>query len=157
MRKTPESLALYQRAQIYVVQAKQGLAQIKSFSQDSLLNVSDSDLGDLESTIRAGTWKSRAAWYLENGGTEDNAEEVTSKMDQLNLDADVLIHNLDKYPSTISANNLVEFPPKFQPVASKPFYFDLAANFVKYPEQSLAERAEKTTSGSGFWGIFGRK
>jgi signal recognition particle subunit SRP68 len=157
MKKTPESLALYQRAQTYVVQAKQGLSQIKSFSQDSLLNVSDSDLADLESTIRAGTWKSRAAWYLENGGDENDAEEVTNKMDQLNLDADALINNLDNYPSAISGNHLIEFPPKFQPVACKPFYFDLAANFVKYPEQSLADRTEKTTGGSGFWGIFGRK
>lgn len=154
MNKTPESLAIYQRAQTYIAQARQGLSQIRTFSSDAILKVSETDLADLDSAIRSGTWKSRAAWYLENGNEE---EQVTRKMDELNLDADVLIKNLDSYPSNISGSHLVEFPPKFQPVASKPFYFDLAANFVKYPEQSIAERAEKTTGGSGFWGMFGRK
>ncbi|CAO3657178.1 unnamed protein product [Mucor hiemalis] len=154
MNKTPESLAIYQRAQTYIAQARQGLSQIRTFSSDAILKVSETALADLDSAIRSGTWKSRAAWYLENGNEE---EQVTRKMDELNLDADVLIKNLDSYPSNISGSHLVEFPPKFQPVASKPFYFDLAANFVKYPEQSIAERAEKTTGGSGFWGMFGRK
>lgn len=153
MKKTPESLAIYQRAQLYVVQAKQELAQIKTFSQDALLQISESDLANVENIIRSGTWKSRAAWFLENGQEED----VTEKMDQLNLDADALIHQLDSYPSVIQPTHLVDFPPKFQPVACKPFYFDLAANFVKYPEQSLNERTEKTAGGSGFWNIFGRK
>lgn len=154
MKKTPESLALYQRAQNYIAQAKQGLSQIKSFASDSYLKVSESDLSKVDDSIRSGSWKSRAAWYLENGSEE---EDVTNKMDKLNLDADVLIKNLDSYPSAISGSHLVEFPPKFQPVACKPFYFDLAANFVKYPEQSLADRTEKAAGGSGFWNIFGRK
>ncbi|KAG2195646.1 hypothetical protein INT47_002885 [Mucor saturninus] len=155
MKKTPESLAIYQRAQLYVVQAKQELAQIKTFSSDALLRVSESDLLSVENIIRSGTWKSRAAWFLEHGSQDQ--DEVTEKLDQLNLDADALIDQLDAYPSVIQPNHLVDFPPKFQPVACKPFYFDLAANFVKYPEQSLNERTEKTTSGSGFWNIFGRK
>lgn len=155
MKKTPESLAIYQRAQLYVVQAKQGLAQIKSFSQDALLQISETDLANVENIIRSGTWKSRAAWFLENG--QEQEQDVTERMDQLNLDADALINQLDAYPSVIHANHLVEFPPKFQPVACKPFYFDLAANFVKYPEQSLNDRTEKNTGGSGFWNIFGRK
>lgn len=155
MKKTPESLAIYQRAQMYVVQAKQELAQIKTFSPDALLQVSESDLLDVENVLRSGTWKSRAAWFLEHGNQDQ--DEVTEKLDQLNLDADALIDQLDAYPSVIQPNHLVDFPPKFQPVACKPFYFDLAANFVKYPEQSLNERTEKTTAGSGFWNIFGRK
>ncbi|KAL7319269.1 signal recognition particle subunit srp68 [Mucor circinelloides] len=157
MKKTPESLAIYQRGQTYVVQAKQALSQIRSFAQDALLKVTDSDLADLEQAIRSGTWKSRAAWYLENGSDSD--EHVSEKMQQLDLNTtETLLEHLDSYPSSINPSHLVEFPPKFQPVACKPFYFDLAANFVKYPEESLAARTEKSSgSGSGFWGIFGRK
>lgn len=157
MKKTPESLAIYQRGQTYVVQAKQALSQIRSFAQDALLKVTDSDLADLEQAIRSGTWKSRATWYLENGSDSD--EHVSEKMQQLDLNTtETLLEHLDSYPSSINPSHLVEFPPKFQPVACKPFYFDLAANFVKYPEESLAARTEKSSgSGSGFWGIFGRK
>ncbi|GAA5801525.1 hypothetical protein HPULCUR_006973 [Helicostylum pulchrum] len=154
LKKTLESLAIYDRMQVYIVQTKQALGQIKQFSEDALLKISESDLTRLENTVGSGIWKSRAAWFLENG---QNEEQVTEKMTQLNLDADALIHNLDSYPSGINANHLVDFPPKFEPVACKPFYFDLAANFVKYPEQSLADRTEKNTGSSGFWNIFGRK
>ncbi|KAF1798711.1 hypothetical protein FB192DRAFT_1430019 [Mucor lusitanicus] len=159
MNKTPESLAIYQRGQTYVVQAKQALSQIRSFAQDALLKVTDSDLADLEQTIRSGTWKSRAAWYLENGSDSGDQEQVAEKMQQLDLNTtETLLEHLDSYPSSINPQHLVEFPPKFQPVACKPFYFDLAANFVRYPEESLAARTEKSSgSGSGFWGIFGRK
>lgn len=160
MKKTPESLAIYQRGQTYVVQAKQALSQIRSFADDALLKVTDSDLADLEQTIRSGTWKSRAAWYLENGSdNNDDEQQVSQKMQQLDLNTtETLLEHLDSYPSNINPEHLVDFPPKFQPVACKPFYFDLAANFVKYPEESLAARTEKSSgSGSGFWGIFGRK
>ncbi|KAI8635959.1 hypothetical protein BD408DRAFT_426909 [Parasitella parasitica] len=160
MKKTPESLAIYQKGQTYVVQAKQALSQIRSFAQDALLKVNDGDLGDLEQRIRSGTWKSRAAWYLENGSGDSDEQQVSQKMQQLDLStAETLLEHLDDYPSSISPENLVDFPPKFQPVACKPFYFDLAANFVKYPDESLAARTGKSAggSGSGFWGIFGRK
>lgn len=155
MKKTAESLALYQRSQTYVVQAKQGLSQIRTFNDDALLTVTEDDLSKLETNIRAGTWKARAAWYLENGSEEG---EISDKMKNLDLEnTDVLLNHLDTYPSTISEKHLVDFPPKFQPVASKPFYFDLAANFVKYPENSLNERTAKSSGGGGFWGLFGRK
>lgn len=152
MKKTAESLALYQRSQTYVVQAKQGLSQIRSFNEDALLKVTEGDLSELESSIRAGSWKARAAWYLENGSEE---QEISQHVDLENTD--VLLNHLDTYPSTISEKHLVDFPPKFQPVAVKPFYFDLAANFVKYPEDALNERTNKSSGGGGFWGLFGRK
>ncbi|KAI8081834.1 uncharacterized protein B0P05DRAFT_508635 [Gilbertella persicaria] len=147
MKKTPESLALYQKAQSYVVQAKQGLSQIRQFAQDALLKVTEQDLSELEQSIQSGSWKSRAAWYLEHGETEQTTETLED------LTSGALINQLETYPSHISPQRLVDFPPSFQPVACKPFYFDLAANFIKYPEQSIDERTEKTSS--GFWGIFG--
>jgi signal recognition particle subunit SRP68 len=156
LQKIPESLALYDRAQGYVVQAKQGLSQIRQFDSDALLTVSQQDITTLEQSIRAGTWKSRAAWYLEHGNSSEEAMEQKMQQLDLNNEGEALVNQLDTYPSHISQDRLVDFPPKLQPVACKPFYFDLAANFVKYPEQSLAERTGKqNTGGSGFWGIFG--
>ncbi|OBZ86209.1 Signal recognition particle subunit SRP68 [Choanephora cucurbitarum] len=153
MKKTLESLALYQKAQSYVVQAKQALAQIHQFADDALLKVTDQDLSELEQSIQAGTWKSRAAWYLEHGEDE---QELAEQLNAVDLDQALLIDQLDHYPSHISPQRLVDLPPKFQPVACKPFYFDLAANFVKYPEEAIADRAGKSSqSTGGFWGIFG--
>jgi signal recognition particle subunit SRP68 len=152
MSKIPESLALYQRAQAYLVQTKQTIQQIRGFSNDSLLIVSDENISQLEQAIHSGTWKARAAWYLENGD-----DTVTDKMENLTLNASsetALIDQLDSYPSALSQDtlHLVDFPPKFQPVACKPFYFDLAANHIKYPD-ALAERTEKASG--GIWKLFG--
>lgn len=58
-----------------------------------------------------------------------------------------LIEHLDNYPAALVAEGsrvpkLVEIPPRFEPVACKPFLFDLAANHVQYPDD-LTSRAEK--------------
>ncbi|KAI8977586.1 hypothetical protein BDF20DRAFT_913901 [Mycotypha africana] len=159
MKKTAESLALYQKAQNYVVQAKKGLSDVRSFDKDSILKISEKDLTDLEESIRAGTWKARAAWYLEHGNSSSNADDesnIVDKMSGLDISEGTLIDNLDTYPSIIRKDMLIDFPPKFEPVACKPFYFDLAANFVKYPDQALHDRTKSSSSG-GFWGLFGRK
>ncbi|KAI8373324.1 hypothetical protein BD560DRAFT_394627 [Blakeslea trispora] len=154
MKKTLESLGLYQKAQTYIVQAKQALSQIHQFDQDALLKLTDQQLAELEQTIQAGTWKSRAAWYLEHGEQEE--ENSTEQLNAMDLNQIPLMDQLDHYPSTISPQRLIDLPPKFQPVACKPFYFDLAANFVKYPNVAIADRAGKSSQSSGgFWGIFG--
>ncbi|KAI8388898.1 uncharacterized protein BYT42DRAFT_251343 [Radiomyces spectabilis] len=159
--KTAEALALYQRAQTYVVQAKQ-MMQKGSFSEDALLSVSEDDLQKAEHQIRTGIWKARATWYLEHGVASDgsNQEEISSKMNELRLDAGnrvPLIERLNVYPSTLvdaekQTPYLVDFPPAFEPVACKPFYFDLASNYVKFPD-ALSERVEKPSS--GLWSYFG--
>jgi signal recognition particle subunit SRP68 len=33
-------------------------------------------------------------------------------------------------PNSIDLTNLVEFPPKLQPVPVKPFFFDIAYNYI---------------------------
>ncbi|KAL0081453.1 hypothetical protein F4703DRAFT_1866974 [Phycomyces blakesleeanus] len=159
---TPEALSLYQRSQLYVVQAKQGLQQLGGqFSEDAILKVSDTELNSLEQTIRTGTHKAHAAWYLEHPtDSEDYENDLTHKMNHLNLDKQgetALINRLDVYPATLATNtgsapHLIDFPPVFQPVACKPLYFDLAANQIKYPS-ALTERADKPAS--KLWGFFG--
>ncbi|KAI9280119.1 hypothetical protein BY458DRAFT_501462 [Sporodiniella umbellata] len=148
MGKAAESLALYERCETYAVQAKQALGHLDQFSEDSMVQVSEQDILRLEQTVRTSAWKSRAAWHLENEN-----ETVTEQMKELNINNDYLVDHLDTYPSQIG--DLVQLPPTFQPVSCKPFYFDLAANHIKYPEQSLKERTEKTASG-GIWGLFGK-
>ncbi|KAI9025212.1 hypothetical protein CLU79DRAFT_744588 [Phycomyces nitens] len=157
---TPEALSLYQRSQLYVVQAKQGLQQLGSFPKDAILKISEGQMSSLEQTIRTGTHKAHAAWYLEHPtDSEGYEDELTHKMDHLNLDKHgeiALINRLGVYPATLanpsSVPHLIDFPPLFEPVACKPLYFDLAANQIKYPS-ALTERADKPAS--KLWGFFG--
>ena len=43
--------------------------------------------------------------------------------------------------SSLKKPNLVNFPPSFQPIPSKPLFFDLALNHLEMP--NLEERMEK--------------
>lgn len=69
-----------------------------------------------------------------------------------------MIDDLDSYPAALTQDSampkLVPFPPKLEAVVAKPFYFDLAANHVQYPD-SLTLRAEDRSSGlfSKFFGF----
>ena len=57
-----------------------------------------------------------------------------------------LIHrlHLNRYEEDVDLSNLVNFPPKLQPVPVKPLFFDIAWNYIDYPgktaqgEKSLA-------------------
>ncbi|KAI7899244.1 uncharacterized protein BX663DRAFT_521931 [Cokeromyces recurvatus] len=157
MNKVVESLALYQKAQTYLVQAKQlklkqqAVENVHDDDSTLYLQVTDADISNLEQSIQSGTWKSRATYYLEHDTDE---HQLVQEMEQL-MDDDYLMDGLDSYPKHIQRHHLVEFPPQFKPVACKPFYFDLAANFVQYPEQALKERIATKSSGGGFWGLFG--
>ncbi|KAI8086210.1 uncharacterized protein BX664DRAFT_335181 [Halteromyces radiatus] len=166
LRKTPEALALYERSQVHIAHTKQGIQQSQPFAEDAVLKVSMEDVTQLEQIVRTGNWKAQASWYLENEDTdmdnqmEDQQYTLTKKMDQLHLnstDEIALIKRLDVYPSSITGNNnvphLIDFPPSFTPVPCKPFYFDLAANHIKYPS-TLDERASAAKS-SGLWKFFG--
>ncbi|KAI7887191.1 hypothetical protein K492DRAFT_233060 [Lichtheimia hyalospora FSU 10163] len=158
LERAAESVAMYQRAQTYMVQTKQQLQRLNGFQPDTALTVTEEDLSKLEQQIRSGSWKMHAAWHLaqdKNNGTS----ELSSKMEQLKLNNDsYLIDDLDSYPAGLTQDSampkLVPFPPKLEAVVAKPFYFDLAANHVQYPD-SLTLRAEDRSSGlfSKFFGF----
>ncbi|KAK3671620.1 signal recognition particle subunit srp68 [Recurvomyces mirabilis] len=47
-----------------------------------------------------------------------------------------LIHNLNAYPTPgvlVDVKNLVQYPPKLQPVPVKPLFLDVAWNYIGYP------------------------
>lgn len=82
--RAAESVAMYQRAQTYMVQTKQQLQRLNGFQPDTALTVTEEDLSKLEQRIRSGSWKMHAAWHLaqdKNNGTS----ELSNKMEQLKL------------------------------------------------------------------------
>ncbi|KAI9255824.1 hypothetical protein BDA99DRAFT_151260 [Phascolomyces articulosus] len=159
LNRIPEAVALYRLAQTYIAQAKQLLHQGEGFANDSVLTVSENDLVTLEQALRNKAWKTQASWYLKHGGSTAE-HDLQAQMEQLNLD-DMkipLLEQLDVYPSTLSAEapNLVEFPPRIEPAVGKPFFFDLAANHIQYPD-ALSEHSDKPSGlFSKFFGFGGK-
>jgi signal recognition particle subunit SRP68 len=48
-----------------------------------------------------------------------------------------LAERLDEYPiDEVESSNLVNFPPKLQPVPIRPLFLDLAWNYIDYPGRS---------------------
>jgi signal recognition particle subunit SRP68 len=79
-----------------------------------------------------------------------------------------LAERLDQYPiEDVDLANLVNFPPKLQPVPVKPLFFDLAWNYIDYPGRAPsgvsdepvtlkeAEEVKKESTKKGWFG-FGR-
>ncbi|KAJ3028192.1 signal recognition particle subunit srp68, partial [Rhizophlyctis rosea] len=62
--------------------------------------------------------------------------------------------------------NLVDFPPKFQPIAAKPLFFDLAFNGIEHPKTNIErrkdglprlEKGQEASGGKGLWAsLWGR-
>jgi len=48
--------------------------------------------------------------------------------------------------------NLTKFPPDFEPIPSKPLFFDLALNLVQFP--SLEDKVEQKPQAGGITNYF---
>ena len=85
--------------------------------------------------------------------SEDFVEEVSnlSITDNNKPVIDRLHQYADNPTLATSKPNLVPFPPEFQPVPVKPFFFDIALNHVEFP--SLEDKLEKQNAGAGITGF----
>lgn len=68
-----------------------------------------------------------------------------------------MIKRLDTYPVNLTKDgskvpNLIDFPPTFEPVPCKPFFYDLAANHIQFPNELYARGGK---SGGLFSKLFG--
>lgn len=163
-----EALALFDRAKNHITNAKSLLGG-GTEEDDGPGGLTLSDLQALESTIRGQKSRTHATWYIANGDTS-----VTANLQDMDIDrqpkakADAaLIERLDIYPTNLSLSqpNLVAMPPKMEAIAPKPFFIDIANNYIDYPSELAAKvgkKAPKTNAPEaksgwlgGLWG--GRK
>jgi len=84
-------------------------------------------------------------------------KEVTSKAEAA-ARSGTLYENMDSYDlgarSVSKKPNLVQFPPAFVPTPCKPLFFDLASNYIDFPDvekRAAPPKAERNQSGS--WGL----
>jgi signal recognition particle subunit SRP68 len=60
-----------------------------------------------------------------------------------------LVERLQDFPKNVSLDNLVDLPPKLQPIAVKPIFLDIAWNYIDYPQignDSPAQRGKQASA-----------
>lgn len=126
LRRFNESIALYDRANLYANQS------IKKLNNESLVK----DLKALQSIIEAYKCKAHAQSII----CEEDEEVVSTTKKYKNKKP--LADRLNEYSEdqqVLTKNpNIFKLPPDMKPIPCKPLFFDLACNFVEFP--SLDDR-----------------
>ncbi|CAG8464890.1 5137_t:CDS:10 [Funneliformis caledonium] len=146
INKEWEAILLYERAREYNAQARASLSQL-ILDKDDILIVTIKEVTEMENILRGKICKARASWHILHDSN------LTKKMGELSFDgkskADSSIdkeiplsERLNQYPSNLSMNNarLINFPPEFIPIPTKPLFFDISFNYVDFPP-TLSQRA----------------
>lgn len=127
-----EALALFARALQLAETASSRLTP--SFDSDSSiakLQLSKEDLSGATAHLRSLVIRHRALTELKNlSSTPTTAVRTTQPSSSRPL-AETLHHNI--YHDSVDLKNLVNYPPKLQPIPVKPLFFDLAWNYISYP------------------------
>jgi signal recognition particle subunit SRP68 len=70
-----------------------------------------------------------------------NLNEAAQKSEEGN-NKTPLVERLNEYPSKgVDLQNLVQWPPKLEPVPVKPLFFDAAWNYIEYPGRQVGNVA----------------
>ena len=120
------ALALFSRA-LDVVPMKTSQSTNSGGSAKPLrLDISDSQLHNVTSTLQSLVWQYRGIVEVDNLSAK--MEEAKSAIQP------PLIERLDDYPhGGCDLSNLVDYPPRIQPVPVKPVFLDVAFNYIEYP------------------------
>jgi len=71
---------------------------------------------------------------------------TTQKADKSRWRAPI-VERLDEYDDDLDLKTLVNYPPTLQPIPVKPLFFDLAWNYIDYPDATLATRNSDAVDG----------
>ncbi|TKA30063.1 hypothetical protein B0A50_02782 [Salinomyces thailandicus] len=108
------------------------------------LGVSQTSCLDLQKHVGASLARTHA--LVEMHKLEDNARLAAEKHQ---TSAAPLIQNLNAYPTPgvqVDLKNLVQYPPKIQPVPVKPLFLDVAWNYIDYPGRKATAPAVKAAA-----------
>lgn len=130
------ALGLFSRAQ----QLGQSATALTSTSQTSnvpMLSISESQLEALRIHLAAIVLRYRALADLQTSTI------ASQKVLQSKQYAPPLLErlHLNQYDDNVDLKNIVNYPPKLQPIPMKPLFFDLAWDYIQYPGQ--AQRVEE--------------
>uniref|UniRef100_A0A336KGJ9 Signal recognition particle subunit SRP68 n=1 Tax=Culicoides sonorensis TaxID=179676 RepID=A0A336KGJ9_CULSO len=142
LKRWKEAVALYERSTNY---AKEAL-QSKKINQFNLR----ADLTDLVKTIEGSRFSAHAYSVLENDNTDSSA--LYGKVSKTTKP---LFERLSEYredQSLLTKNpNVFKLVPEMEPIPCKPLFFDLALNFVEFPD--LDDKIQDPKKGAGISGF----
>lgn len=116
--KYNEALALFDQASILATEAAEEIAACQDMEDaDALIE----GVASLESELTAAKCRTKACAYL--ASCDSGASTVTSGLS--------LLGRLDDFDAGGKTHRLAHVPPTVLPVAAKPFFFDVANNYVK--------------------------
>lgn len=131
---TINALALYARASNLAESAASNLeADSDASSSAPKLSISSTALSDLSSHLSALVTQYRALADLKSlSNATGNTNKTVTKAHQRPI-LETLHQNTYPATGTVDLTNLVNYPPKMQPIPVKPLFFDLAWNYIQYP------------------------
>ncbi|KAI0970186.1 signal recognition particle 68 kDa protein [Xylaria arbuscula] len=99
------------------------------------IEVRQTDIQFLHHLLKGELQRSRAIVEIDN-----LREKAKSTASQVNVP---LVERLGEYPAGgVDLENIVDYPPRVQPIPVKPLFFDVAWNYIDYPGKSSAAPAE---------------
>ena len=115
--KYSEALALFDQASKLATEAAEEIAACQDMENaDELIE----GMADLEQEIAAAKCRTKACAFLASRGS--GASTVTSGM--------TLLRRLDDFDAGGKTYRLANVPPALEPIAAKPFFFDIANNYI---------------------------
>ncbi|XP_063708328.1 signal recognition particle subunit SRP68 [Culicoides brevitarsis] len=142
LKRWKEAVALYERSTKY---AKEAL-QSNKMNQFNLR----AELTDLVKAIEGSRFSAHAYSVLEDDSSDSSAlygkQSKTTKP---------LFERLSEYredPSLLTKNpNVIKLVPEMEPIPCKPLFFDLALNFIEFPD--LEDKIQDPKKGAGISGF----
>ncbi|KAI0478898.1 hypothetical protein GGR56DRAFT_632449 [Xylariaceae sp. FL0804] len=106
------------------------------------IDVKGADIQFLHALLKGELQRCRAIVEIDN-----LREKASSKASNVKRP---LVNSLNEYPAeTVDLEHLVDYPPKVEPIAVKPLFFDVAWNYIDYPGKTpvaAKEAPEKASS-----------
>ncbi|CAJ2512885.1 Uu.00g010040.m01.CDS01 [Anthostomella pinea] len=113
--------------------SKHGTSALESTPRN--IDVRKADIQFLHSLLRGELQRCRAIVEIDN--IREKSKSTASKVKA------PLVDRLFEYPEEgADLTNLVDYPPKVQPIPVKPLFFDAAWNYIDYPGKAPAAAAE---------------
>ena len=148
---TTNALSLYARASALIDTAANSLPSSPASSSSApKLNVSSKDISTAQAHLFALVTQYRALSDLQSLSTT-STKSTTNDTKLFKRPFAETLH-LNQYHDTVDLSNLVNYPPKLQPIPVKPLFFDLAWNYIQYPgrerDVGVAANGTRATDGS---------
>lgn len=131
------ALALYHRASTYLTNAAPHISSSPELDSVRGLEVQAKEVAAVKVQLQGEVERFRALVEM---------EKMTTKLEEsqrLPYNPPPLLKTLSDFPEKgVDFSNLVNFPPRVEPVPAKPIFFDIAWNYIQYPGEQRTESKE---------------